>query len=73
MKFFRIIPFVLSLILGFAFIYLTAPASEIVVVYPTPANINITEYKDKNGICYSYKYKKVNCPEKGVKDIPLQG
>jgi len=72
MKFFRIIPFILSLILGLAFIYLTAPASEIIVVYPTPSNVDKTEYKDKNGICYRYQYNKIDCPNKGVVDIPLQ-
>jgi len=54
--------FLISLFIGLAYTYLTAPEPEIIIKYPTPFNIKDTIYRDKNGVCYKYKIREVNCP-----------
>lgn len=64
--------FILAFICGLFLIRLSADETEIVLVYPTPNNSGKINYKDKAGNCYYYRSKKVNCPEKGYKKIPIQ-
>ena len=41
--------------------------------YPTPETVDKLVYKDKNGICYKYVTKEVNCDanESRLKSFPL--
>jgi hypothetical protein len=41
--------------------------------YPTPENCGKVVYKDKNGICYKYSTKQVDCDknQSRLKDFPL--
>ena len=61
-----------SFLLGGAAVYFTAPATNTIVVYPTPENARKVEYKDRAGTCYVYGAKKIKCPAGGGKPIPLQ-
>ena len=72
MKYINLPIFLLSLVIGFIFIYLSATPTETVLVYPTPENAGRVEYKDKAGTCFSYKAMEVKCPKVGMKVIPIQ-
>lgn len=45
---------------------------ESVIRYPTPASHDT--YRDKNGICYNFTSKEVNCDsfEDKLREFPLQ-
>lgn len=64
--------FMLSFILGLAFVQLVEPDVEKVIVYPTPDNANLKEYVDKAGNCFKFTSEKVTCPSYGAKNIPIQ-
>ena len=70
---FMIMPFLLGLGLGIAGIYFLKPESTIVYKYPTPDNVGKLSYKDKNGVCYQYSGKEVNCDKTdgNLKTYPL--
>lgn len=72
MKYINLPIFLLSLVIGLIFIYLSATPTETVLVYPTPENAGRVEYKDKAGTCFSYKAMEVKCPKVGMKVIPIQ-
>ena len=72
MKYINFPVFIVSLVLGFIFVYLSAAPTETVLVYPTPENAGKIEYKDKAGTCFSFKAMEVSCPKTGMKVIPIQ-
>jgi len=49
------------------------PEKTIIFKYPTPDNCGKVVYKDKNGVCYTYSTKEVDCDknESKLKDFPL--
>ena len=63
--------FFVSLIIGAVFVYLSAPSSKTVFVYPTPDNVNRYIYKDDVGTCHKYVPQEAQCSE-NTKDIPPQ-
>jgi|TARA_R110002072_G_scaffold293386_2_gene462698 hypothetical protein len=66
--------FILSLILGLLFIYLSESEKEVVYVYPTPYNLDKVEYKDSVGNCFDFSADKLKCPDDNtlIKKIPIQ-
>ena len=54
-------PFIISLALGLFYVYLTDD-KPILVVYPTPDNVNRIQYQTGSGSCFSYDLKEVTCP-----------
>lgn len=54
--------FLISLFVGLAYAYFSSPEPQVVIKYPTPFNIKDTIYRDKNGVCYKYKIREVDCP-----------
>ena len=62
MKYINIPVFLISLILGFIFIHISAEPTETVFVYPTPENAGSLEYIDKANNCFVYKSTQVKCP-----------
>jgi len=66
------------LIISFAFgmfaVYVTTENSRKIYVYPTPENVNLIQYRDKTGSCFSYTQTKVNCPKdtKEISTVPAQ-
>ena len=74
MKFINFPVFLISLAVGLFFVYITNPDPKVILVYPTPNNIDKVQYVDKAENCFTYNYEKVNCPtdETNIKDIPVQ-
>ena len=50
-----------GLFIGFFIIYVTAPAPEVILKYPTIENIHNTTYIDENNQCYKYFAKEIPC------------
>tara|TARA_Y100000590_G_C15008147_1_gene746510 strand:+ start:320 stop:544 length:225 start_codon:yes stop_codon:yes gene_type:complete len=74
MKFINGSVFIISLAIGLFMCYITAPPPDIIVVYPTPENINQIQYKDRNETCYKFDSTLVKCPENSneIHEIPAQ-
>jgi hypothetical protein len=72
-KHFRLIPFVIGLVIGFIAVIMTKAEKNVIYKYPTPETAGKIVYKDKNGICYKYNAKQVDCDknESRLKDFPL--
>jgi hypothetical protein len=69
----KLIPLLVGLVIGVVAILMIKPEKEVVYKYPTPQNAGKVVYKDKNGVCYKYSSKEVNCDsnESRLKDFPL--
>jgi len=62
--------FILSLALGLFFVYLS-DETPILVVYPTPDNVDRFQYQKKSGDCFSYDLQEVKCsPHARIQDVP---
>ena len=74
MKLFSIPIIIISFIVGLGFVHFTAPPSRIVLVYPTPDNINSIQFKDATDNCYSFQDNIIECPrdESKIHQIPVQ-
>jgi hypothetical protein len=72
-KHIEILPFVIGVLIGICGVYFVKPDQTVVHKYPNPAETNKTIYKDKNGICYTYTPKEMNCDkhETRLKPFPL--
>ena len=69
----KLFPFLIGIILGIVGILFFTPDKTIVHKYPNPLDEKTHIYKDKNGVCYQYDSKEVNCDhhESKMKDFPL--
>ena len=74
MKFINIPIFIISLAVGLFFSYITTPMPEVILVYPTPDNIQDIQYKDESGGCFGFTTKEVTCPndKKQIREYPTQ-
>lgn len=63
--------FLLSFVVGCAFIYVSPIEYKTMFVYPTPSNVANLQYKDAVGNCFQFKQKEVECTG-DVKSIPSQ-
>tara|TARA_Y100000389_G_C17189748_1_gene378220 strand:- start:277 stop:579 length:303 start_codon:yes stop_codon:yes gene_type:complete len=61
-KFINLPVFIVSFIIGIVFIRLSTTETKTVFVYPTPENVEHIEYVDRANNCFTYNYKKVECP-----------
>jgi hypothetical protein len=73
-KFIDVPIFIVSLVAGLLIMYYTMPDLRKIYVYPTPDNVDLLQYKDKAGNCFSYKEREVSCPTNPSKisKIPVQ-
>lgn len=73
LKHIRFIPLIIGLVIGFVIIFGIKPTKNIVHKYPTPETADKLVYKDKNGVCYKYNAKQVECDknESRLKDFPI--
>jgi hypothetical protein len=73
LKHIRLIPLLVGLVIGIVGILFIHPEKSVIYKYPTPENAEKVVYKDKNGICYTYKANVVDCDknESRLKDFPL--
>ena len=67
--------FIISLALGFLYVYLYQPDTSVIYVYPTPDNIDTVLYKDRANNCYKFNMEEVSCDEhkNNISTIPFQG
>ena len=74
MKFISIPIVIISFAIGVFCVYHTAPASKVILIYPTPENVSDVQYKDKTNTCFSFTNNFVECPEKqsSITNIPIQ-
>lgn len=74
LKHFRIVPFLLGLGAGYALLLFYRTEPRVIYEYPHPTNVDTRTYKDKNGVCYSYTAKDVNCDqnEATLRPYPIQ-
>lgn len=63
----------IGIVVGIIGIYGIKPVMADVIKYPTPENCDRLIYKDKNGMCYKYNTKVVNCDanENRLKSFPI--
>jgi hypothetical protein len=73
LKHIRLVPLICGLVVGIIAILCIKSEKKIVYKYPTPESSGKDTYKDKNGVCYKYSSKEVNCDknESRLKDFPL--
>jgi len=55
MKFIDVPTFIIAFAIGLFFVYVSAPKKQTIFVYPTPDNHNDLLYKDRSGMCFSFK------------------
>jgi hypothetical protein len=67
------IPLLIGIAIGVIGIMFMDPEKNVTYKYPTPEDNGKTAYKDKNGICYRYRAKEVDCDknESKLKEFPL--
>lgn len=66
--------FIIAFAVGCLFVYLFAPAPQVVYKFPNPYNAGKTVYKDAAGTCFSFRAERLDaCPKTGVKPQPIAG
>ena len=53
--------FILSLAVGFLFVYMFDDKKRVIYVYPKPDNVDSIQYKDSTGTCFDVVQQKVKC------------
>jgi len=73
LKHIQLIPLFAGLVIGVIAILFVKPEQKINYKYPTPDNAKELTFKDKNGICFQYIPKEVDCDknEAKLKAFPL--
>jgi hypothetical protein len=66
--------FLISLAVGLFFVYILGPDMKTIIIYPTPENVETTQYKDGADNCFVYTAKEVQCPSDPglISTIPIQ-
>lgn len=77
MKFFNhleFFPFLLALTAGLFFVYVLKPVPMVITKFPNLENTKEVVYRDRNGACFQYETKTVDCDksEDKIKPYPLQ-
>lgn len=74
LKYINVPVFIISLLFGVFAVYITMPDTRKILVYPTPENIDLLQYRDKTGSCFHFKQNEVTCPNNPSKisKIPVQ-
>jgi hypothetical protein len=71
---FSLLPFVIGLAVGIVGIYYAKSEKVEIKKYPSLENAGKLTYKDKNGSCYKYDIREVDCDsnESRIATYPLQ-
>jgi len=66
-------PFAVGLMAGIFCVYILKPSPVVITKYPNLENSDVV-YRDRNGTCFKYDTKEVNCDkvEDRIKPYPLQ-
>jgi len=72
-KHIKLIPLIIGIIVGICAVVFIKPEQKVVYKYPTPVSCGKMIYKDKNGVCYKYSAKEMDCDknEARLKKFPL--
>ena len=67
-------PFLFGLTVGIFFVYILKPAPMVITKYPNLENVADVVYRDRNGTCFQYETKTVDCDkvEDRIRPYPLQ-
>jgi hypothetical protein len=70
----QFLPFLLGFFIGIFFVYILKPAPMVIMKYPNLENTADVIYRDRNGTCFKYDTKTVDCDkhEDRIKPYPLQ-
>ena len=73
-KYINVPVFILSFALGMFFVYIVVPDARSIIVYPTPENVSLLQYRDATGNCFQIKETVVKCPAnaKEISKVPPQ-
>jgi len=74
-KYINIPVFIISFAFGIFAVYVTLPDTKRILVYPSPDNIGLIQYKDKSDNCFRFRETSVACPantKKTTVTIPVQ-
>ncbi len=65
---------VAGIVTAIIFEFVIKPEQRVIFKYPHPKSAAQTIYKDKNGVCFKYDVKEMNCDsnESRLKDFPIQ-
>lgn len=74
LKYINIPIFIISFAIGVFFVYVFVPDTRTIIVYPTPENVNMLQYRDTTGACFRLREQVVECPksESDITKIPMQ-
>jgi len=67
-------PFLIGLTIGIFCVYILKPSPVVIHKFPNLENTEEIIYRDRNGTCFQYESKKVECDkvEDRIKPYPLQ-
>ena len=71
MKYINLYAFLISLIIGLLFTYVSIPSFKSIIVYPTKDNQHLFQFTDKTNNCFNLIQKQASCSHT-AKEIPLQ-
>ena len=63
LKYINIPVFLASFAFGVFAVYITSPDTKKIIVYPSPDNVDVTQYRDKAGNCFQFQQTKESCPK----------
>jgi hypothetical protein len=74
MKYISIPLFIASFLIGLVYIYLSAPPTRNIIIYPTIDNMDKFQYKDRAENCFTFIPHEKKCPfiSSSIKQIPIQ-
>lgn len=73
LKHIQLLPLTVGIVVGIITVIMVKPQQNVIYKYPTPETAGKVVYKDKNGVCYKYSAKQLDCDknESRLKDFPL--
>ena len=73
LKLFNFKYFLISFSIGVLYIYLTEDYKKVIILYPTPDNVDKYVYVDKSNNCFNFDLQEMNCSdnEKDYVDIKI--
>ena len=69
----KFFPLLISFAFGIFIVYILKPAPIVIIKYPNIENAGKLIYKDRNGTCFVYETKEVDCDknESRIRAFPL--
>lgn len=69
----RFFPLLVSFAFGIFIVYILKPSPVVIIKYPNIENAGKLIYKDRNGTCFIYETKEVDCNknEARIRPFPL--